>query len=91
MEFKSPLSQRILISFILLTTVVSGLFSFGIMAAINLVKEDLVTAEFNRKFPDILVDYERGQTPDLDLGTQFYRAPKACPITCRTWSLASTR
>ena len=79
MEFKSPLSQRILISFILLTTVVSGLFSFGIMAAINLVKEDLVTAEFNRKFPDILVDYERGQTPQLDLGTQFYSGTEGLP------------
>ncbi|TNF50300.1 MAG: HAMP domain-containing histidine kinase, partial [Deltaproteobacteria bacterium] len=79
MEFKSPLSQRILISFILLTTVVSGLFSFGIMAAINLVKEDLVTAEFNRKFPDILVDYERGRTPKLDLGTQFYSGTEGLP------------
>jgi signal transduction histidine kinase len=79
MEFKSPLSQRILISFILLTTVVSGLFSFGIMAAINLVKEDLVTAEFNRKFPDILVDYERGRTPELDLGTQFYSGTEGLP------------
>jgi len=79
MEFKSPLSQRILISFILLTTVVSGLFSFGIMAAINLVKEDLVSAEFNRKFPDILVDYERGQAPELDLGTQFYSGTEGLP------------
>jgi signal transduction histidine kinase len=79
MEFKSPLSQRILISFVVLTTVVSGLFSFGIMAAINLVEEDLVTAEFNRQFPDILVEYERGQTPQLDLGTQFYSGTEGLP------------
>ncbi len=79
MEFKSPLSQRILISFVLLTTVVSGLFSFGIMAAINLVEEDLITAEFNRQFPEILGDYERGQTPKLDLGTQFYSGTEGLP------------
>lgn len=79
MEFKSPLSQRILISFVVLTTVVSGLFSFGIMAAIKLVEEDLVTAEFNRQFPDILVEYERGQTPQLDLGTQFYSGTEGLP------------
>lgn len=79
MEFKSPLSQRILISFVLLTTVVSGLFSFGIMGAINLVEEDLITAEFNRQFPDILGDYARGQTPKLDLGTQFYSGTEGLP------------
>ena len=65
MKFKSPLTQRILISFVVLTTVVSGLFSFGIMAAIDIVEEDLVTAEFNRKFPEILGEVERGQTPKL--------------------------
>ena len=48
MEFKSPLTQRIIFSFVLLTAVVSGLFSFGIMAAIDIVEEDLVTAELNR-------------------------------------------
>ena len=71
MEFKSPLSQRIIVSFVLLTTVVSGLFSYGIMAAINIVEEDLVTAELNRRFPDILVNYKMGQNLNLDLGTQF--------------------
>jgi len=79
MKFKSPLSQRILISFVVLTTVVSGLFSFGIMAAIDIVKEDLITAEFNRKFPEILVDYKQGQNPQLDLGTQFYSGKENLP------------
>ena len=79
MKFKSPLSQRILISFVVLTTVVSGLFSFGIMAAIDIVKEDLITAEFNRKFPDLLVGYNQGQSPELDLGTQFYSGTEDLP------------
>jgi signal transduction histidine kinase len=79
MEFKSPLSQRILISFVVLTTVVSGLFSFGIMAAIDIVEEDLVTAEFNRKFPEILNEYEQGQLPRLDLGTRFYSGTEGLP------------
>jgi len=64
---------------VVLTTVVSGLFSFGIMAAIDIVKEDLITAEFNRKFPEILVDYKQGQSPQLDLGTQFYSGTENLP------------
>lgn len=83
MEFKSPLSQRIIVSFILLTTVVSGLFSFGIMAAINMVEEDLVTAELNRKFPNILVDYRHGQSPQLDMGTRFYSGTEDLPYYLR--------
>jgi signal transduction histidine kinase len=83
MEFKSPLSQRIIISFVLLTTIVSGLFSFGIMAAIDIVKRDLVTAELNRKFPNILVDYKQGQVPDLDMGTQFYSGTEDLPYYLR--------
>ena len=83
MEFKSPLSQRIIISFVLLTTIVSGLFSFGIMAAIDIVKRDLVTAELNRKFPNILVDYKQGHMPDLDIGTQFYSGTEDLPYYLR--------
>lgn len=79
MKFKSPLTQRILISFVVLTTVVSGLFSFGIMAAIDIVEEDLVTAEFNRKFPEILGEVERGQTPKLGLGTRLYSGTEGLP------------
>jgi len=83
MEFKSPLTQRIIFSFVVLTAVVSGLFSFGIMAAIDIVEEDLVTAELNRKFPDIIGDYEQGQIPNLDLGTQFYSGTKDLPSYLR--------
>ena len=83
MEFKSPLTQRIIFSFVLLTAVVSGLFSFGIMAAIDIVEEDLVTAELNRKFPDILGDYEQGQIPNLGLGTQFYSGTEDLPSYLR--------
>jgi signal transduction histidine kinase len=79
MEFKSPLSQRILISFVVLTIVVSGLFSFGLMAAIDIVKEDLITAEFNRRFPDLLVDYKQGKIPQPDLGTRFYSGTENLP------------
>jgi len=83
MEFKSPLSQRIIISFVLLTTVVSGLFSFGLMSAIDIVKRDLVTAELNRKFPSILGDYKQGHAPDLDIGTQFYSGTEDLPYYLR--------
>jgi signal transduction histidine kinase len=83
MEYKSPLSHRILISFVVLTTVVSGLFSFGIMAAIDMVEEDLVTAELNRKFPSILNDYRHGQVPQLDTGSKFYSGTENLPYYLR--------
>jgi len=79
MEFKSPLSQRIIVSFVLLTTVVSGLFSYGITVAINTVEEDLVSAELNRKFLNVLVDYQQGEVPHLDLGTQLYSGTEDLP------------
>lgn len=83
MEFKSPLSQRILVSFVLLTAVVSGLFSFGIMAAIDIVQKDLVSAELNRKILNVMVDYKLGEVPRLDLGTQFYSGTDDLPYYLR--------
>jgi signal transduction histidine kinase len=83
MKYKSPLSNRIIISFVLLTTVVSGLFSFGIMTSIDMVEEDLITAELNRKFRSILVDYRHGELPHLDLGTQFYSGTEDLPYYLR--------
>lgn len=79
MEFKSPLSQRIIISFVVLTAVVSGLFSIGLMTAIDLVEKNLVTAELNRKLVNIMVDYSHGQIPELDLDTEFYSGSEALP------------
>ena len=83
MAFKSPLTQRIIFSFVILTAVVSGLFSFGIMAAIDIIEEDLVTAELNRKFPSIVDEYEKGDMPRLDLGTQFYSGNENLPSYLR--------
>lgn len=83
MEFKSPLTQRIIFSFVLLTAVVSGLFSFGIMAAIDIVEKDLVTAELNRRFPDILGEYQQGERPKLGLGTEFYSGAEDIPYYLR--------
>lgn len=79
MKFKSPLTQRIIISFVMLTTIVSGLFCFGVMAAIDIVKKDLLTAEFNRRFPDILTEYEEGEAPNLEFGTQLYTGSENLP------------
>ncbi len=83
MEFRSPLTQRIIVSFVVLTAVVSGLFSFGIMAAIDIVEKDLVSAELNRKFPQIIGDYEQGEVPELGLGTHFYSGKEELPYYLR--------
>ncbi|MEJ2469605.1 MAG: HAMP domain-containing sensor histidine kinase [Desulfuromonadales bacterium] len=83
MEFKSPLTQRIIISFVVLTTVVSGLFSFGLMKAIDIVEKDLVTAELNRRFPEFMGEYKQGEQPNMDLGTQFYSGTEDIPYFLR--------
>jgi signal transduction histidine kinase len=64
---------------VLLTAVVSGLFSYGITVAINTVEEDLVSAELNRKILNVMVDYKQGQVPRLDLGTQLYSGTEDLP------------
>lgn len=82
MQFRSPLTQRIIISFVLLTTIVSGLFCFGIMAAIDIVKKDLLTAEFNRRFPNTN-EFEQGDVLNTDVGTRLYSGSEELPYYLR--------
>ena len=79
MGFKSPLSQRIIISFVLLTTIVSGLFGLGIMVSIDVVEESLINDEMKRELPLILADYRRGIPLKLDDSTQFFTGNQKLP------------
>lgn len=84
MEFKSPLSQRIILSFVLLTGFVSGLFALGLTATIHIVEESLVTTELERDFSRILDDYKKGGDLRLDEGSAFFTAGPTLPDYLRT-------
>jgi len=79
MEFKSPLSQRIIISIVLLTTLVSGLFVVGIMFTIDMVEESLVTSEMQLLFPKVITSYHNHRPLELDKLTQFYASDQQLP------------
>lgn len=79
MEFKSPLSQRIIISFVLLTTVVCGLFALGVPIAIDIVEESLIDEEMQRELTTVIDGYRQGVPLRLDADTQFYVGSEQLP------------
>lgn len=79
MEYKSPLSQRIIVSFVLLTTVVSGLFGLGITLTVHVVEENLVTDELRRDLARVLEDDRQGRPPRLDSATEFFAGDAPLP------------
>ncbi len=84
MRFKSPLSKRIILSFVLLTGVVSGVFSFALMATIDYVEESLTTAEMQKDFARIIEDYKSGADLRLDEGSSFFTAGPTLPEYLRS-------
>jgi signal transduction histidine kinase len=79
MEFKSSLSQRIVISFVLLTTVISGLFALGIAVSIDVVEESLINDEMKHELSMILEDYQRETPLKLDKSTRFFAGNQQLP------------
>lgn len=70
---QQPFARRIAVSFTLMTALVSGVFSFGIFAALLFTEEYLVSQELSRELagvlnPDVAADRE----PRLDANTVFY-------------------
>jgi signal transduction histidine kinase len=73
MASKQPFARRILIAFVLMTTLVSGLFSLSIVAVVHLIEQYLVAEEMNRELGKVLKeDINQGKPPRLDSATQFF-------------------
>ncbi|MDH1263346.1 HAMP domain-containing sensor histidine kinase [Pseudomonas sp. GD03944] len=73
MASKQPFARRILIAFVLMTVVVSGLFSLSIVAVVHFIEEHLVSEEMDRELNQILHDdVEQGRAPRLDASTRFF-------------------
>lgn len=75
MASKQPFARRILIAFVLMTTLVSGLFSLSIVAVVHFIEERLVSEEMSRELSEVLHDdLKQGQPPRLDSSTRFFAA-----------------
>lgn len=73
MVSKQPFARRILIAFVLMTTLVSGLFSLSIVAVVHFIEERLVSEEMSRELSEVLhEDLKQGQPPRLDSSTRFF-------------------
>jgi len=70
---KQPFARRIAIAFTLMTLVVSGAFSLGIIEVVHFIEEHLVTQELNRELDLVLNDVlVEGAPPRLDAATRFF-------------------
>ncbi len=78
MASKQPFARRILIAFVLMTTLVSGLFSLSIVAVVHFIEEHLVSQELSRELNEVLhADISQGRPPRLDSATRFFASDLA--------------
>ncbi len=72
-QSRQPFARRILIAFVLMTTVVSGLFSLGIIAVVHFVEAHLVSRQLGHDLDNVLQrDIREGRPPRLDADTRFF-------------------
>jgi signal transduction histidine kinase len=66
-------SQRIVMAFVLMTVVVSGAFSLGIVGVVHFVEEQLISRELLTRLNMVLhEDVRAGRPPRLDSRTRFF-------------------
>jgi signal transduction histidine kinase len=71
-------SQRIVLAFVLMTVVVSGAFSLGIVVVVHFVEGQLVSKELHGKLNTVLhEDIKAGRPPRLDARTRFFASNSA--------------
>lgn len=70
---KQPFERRLLLAFVLMTTLVSGLFSLSIVVVVRALEEHLVSEEMSRELAQVLdEDVRQGRAPRLDALTRFF-------------------
>ncbi|MDR1423230.1 MAG: HAMP domain-containing histidine kinase [Azoarcus sp.] len=75
---KQPFARRILIAFVLMTALVSGVFSVSVVVIVHFIEERLVSEEMSRKLDEILrEDIPQGRPPRLDSSTRFFASSLA--------------
>ncbi|MDH4567464.1 HAMP domain-containing histidine kinase [Pseudomonas sp. BN414] len=70
---KQPLERRIIFAFVLMTLIVGGTFSLGIVAIVHFIEEHLVSEEMSREL-DYAIDEELKLDPAarIDANTRFF-------------------
>jgi len=78
---KQPFARRILIAFVLMTAVISGLFSLSIVLVVHYIEERLVSEEMQRTLATARHDWQEGSRLRLDVLTYFFASSSdAYPI-----------
>ncbi|NLV23738.1 MAG: HAMP domain-containing histidine kinase [Deltaproteobacteria bacterium] len=79
MEYRSSISRRIVISFVVLTAIVSGLFGIGVIGSIEFLEEHLFSAELKHQLMRSIADREQDKPLHLVEGTEFFVGEKNLP------------
>ncbi|WP_271409067.1 sensor histidine kinase [Pseudomonas sp. Q1-7] len=80
MEFKHSLARRILIAFVLMTTLVGGTFAVGIIEVVHLIEEQLISRDLSNELNRVLTErLAQGRLPSLDSDTRFYSSDGPAP------------
>lgn len=73
MHSRQPFVRRIVIAFTLMTLLVSGIFSLGIVGIVHFIEEQLVSEKLSHELDIILhEDLPKGVPPRLDPQTRFF-------------------
>jgi len=69
---KQPFARRILIAFVLMTALISGLFSLSIVLVVHYIEERLMSEEMQRTLDTVIPDYQQGLPLRVDPQSQFF-------------------
>lgn len=72
MTIKQPLKQRIVIAFVLMTLLISGAFSIGIVLIVHLVEEHLVSEDMRSELRAAMDALGTGRALTLDKGKRLF-------------------
>lgn len=74
---KQPFARRIVVAFVVMTLLVSGTFSLGIVAIVHFIEEHLVSQELDHQLTSVLEeDLPLGRAPRLAANTRFFAADR---------------
>lgn len=82
---QQALARRIVASFVLLTLLVSGLFSLMVIEAASYAEDFFSEESLNQEFENLLAAESAGQPLHTSRGTQLYVVAPAAPSTLPPW------
>jgi len=74
---KQPFARRILIAFVLMTALISGVFSLSIVLVVHSIEEQLMSEEMQRSLDTVIPAYQQGLVLRLDAQSHFFASNSA--------------